>query len=186
MKGIETNWYVITGGPCAGKSKTLDHLAYLGHKVIPEAARIIIDEEISRGKSLKDIRGDELAFQDRVLQMKLDTEERLNPSELIFLERGIPDSDPYIALAGGNTEAVIELSRRRVYRVIFLLDQVSFEADYARTEDNEKARRINALLKESYSGLGYRVIQVPVMPISQRADFILKEVTALNSALAVR
>lgn len=176
MEGIQTNWHIITGGPSSGKSKTLDHLAFLGHKVIPEAARILIDEEMSRGRALESIRGDELAFQEKVLQMKLDTEARLAPDGLIFLERGIPDSDPYIELAGGDPSSVIEKSRNRIYKTVFLLDQVPFETDYARTEDEEKARLINSKLEEAYNKLGYNVIRVPVMPISERVQFILEHI----------
>ena len=45
MNGIveKTNWYIITGGPSTGKSKTIDHLAYLGYLIRPEVARILID-----------------------------------------------------------------------------------------------------------------------------------------------
>lgn len=176
MESIQTNWHIITGGPSSGKSKTLDRLAFLGHKVIPEAARILIDEEMSRRKTLEEIRGDELAFQEKVLQMKLDTEKRLDPEETTFLERGIPDSDPYIELAGGNPDSVRAQSRDRAYQTVFLLDQVPFEADYARTENEEKARLINSKLEEAYSSLGYTVIKVPVMPISERVQFILKHI----------
>src|SRR4051812_6924488 len=66
-----TNWYVITGGPSSGKSKLLDALAFHGFQVIPEAARILIDEKLSLGQSLKDIRGNEEAFQLEILKMKI-------------------------------------------------------------------------------------------------------------------
>ena len=58
----KTNWYVITGGPSTGKSKTIDYLAYLGYLIRPEVARILIDDELSKGKTLEEIREDEINF----------------------------------------------------------------------------------------------------------------------------
>lgn len=43
----KTNWYIITGGPSTGKSKTIDHLAYLGYLIRPEVSLVFI-----RGKTV--------------------------------------------------------------------------------------------------------------------------------------
>lgn len=165
----ENNWYVITGGPSAGKSKTLDHLAYLGYQVMPEAARILIDLELSRGNTVASLRSDEKRFQDLVLEMKLEVEARLPKDKLTFLERGIPDSVVYYELIGADpTPAQVSSS----YKGIFLLDQVQFEKDYARTETPEQAREINLALGRVYDGLGYGVFQIPVKPLDERCRMI--------------
>ena len=173
MAHLTTNWHVVTGGPSAGKSKTLEHLSFRGCKIIPEAARILIDDEMSRGKTLQEIRRDEQAFQERILQMKLEVEQKLNPREHLFLDRGIADSIAYFRFHGADPKPAIDASRHRVYKTVFLLDQVRFQRDEARIESVESARRINDLLLEAYAELGYTVIRVPVMPIADRVDFIL-------------
>ena len=71
----QTNWYIITGGPSTGKSKTIDHLAYLGYFIRPEVARILIDDELSKGKTIEEIRGDEKGFEHKILKIKIETEE---------------------------------------------------------------------------------------------------------------
>jgi len=82
---IETNWYVITGGPSSGKTKIIEYLAFLGYSVIPEAARILIDVEKSRGKSVEEIRSNEAEFQKKVLEMKIEIENRISPERITFL-----------------------------------------------------------------------------------------------------
>lgn len=170
---IETNWYVITGGPSSGKSKTIDYLASLGYLVIPETARILIDSEMSQGKTIGEIRADETAFQRRVLQMKIDIENRIAPDRVTFFDRGIPDSIAYYQVCGEDVGPVREASGRRRYRGVFLLDPLPFEQDYARAEDEETVRRLNQLLYDSYIGLDYDVLRVPVMPVDERAQFIV-------------
>jgi predicted ATPase len=169
----DTNWFVITGGPSSGKSKTIDKLAFLGYAIVPEAARILIDDEISKGRKTKEIRDDEGLFQEKVLQMKVDVEGRIPTKQTTFFERGIPDSIAYYRLLGKDVSPVIEASMERRYKGVFLLNQLPYEKDYARTEDAETASKLNMLLHDSYSNLGYGVVSVPAMPLSKRVDFIL-------------
>jgi len=58
-------WYVITGGPCSGKTTIIKELRKIGYIVYPEAARIFIDKEIRKGRLLKEIRKNEAKFQKR-------------------------------------------------------------------------------------------------------------------------
>ncbi|MCK4781828.1 ATP-binding protein [Candidatus Parcubacteria bacterium] len=170
---IKTNWYVITGGPSSGKTKTIDYLAFLGYFVVPEAARILIDNEMSRGRAIDEIRADEAEFQKRVLQMKIDVENRIEPDRPTFFERGIPDSIAYYQICGKDISPAQEASQKRKYRSVFLLDSLPFEQDYARAEDKETARRLDQLLYDSYIELDYKVLRVPVMPVDERAQFIV-------------
>ena len=39
--------------------------------IYPEAARVFIDKEMAKGKSLKEIRGDEAEFQRKILKIKI-------------------------------------------------------------------------------------------------------------------
>ena len=52
-------------------------------------------------------------------------------------------------------------------------EKLLFEKDAVRTEGRRLAGRIEALLEACYSNLGYTTIRVPVMPIDQRADFVM-------------
>jgi len=173
---IETNWYVITGGPSSGKTKIIEYLAFLGYSVIPEAARILIDVEKSKGKSVEEIRSNEAEFQKKVLEMKIKIENRISPEQITFFDRGIPDSIAYDQICGLDTKQAISASQKRKYERVFLLEQVPFENDYGRIEGEKIANDLSELLYESYSDLGYDVIKVPVMPIDKRTEFILRKI----------
>lgn len=154
----------------SGKTRVVEYLALLGYHTVPEVARVYLDNEQSKGRWVEDIRSDEAEFQKIVLKMKIDAEERIPPDLLIFLERGIPDSDAYYQICGQNPEPVIRASRKRKYKGIFLLDPLPFyRKDYARVESEKDRLILDKLLFESYSSLGYDVIRIPVKPNDERA-----------------
>jgi predicted ATPase len=45
--------------------------------------------------------------------------------------------------------------------------------DPVRSENAQSADRIEGLIEAAYSGLGYDIIRVPVMPVRERAEFVL-------------
>lgn len=174
MDTIETNWYVITGGPSSGKTTLLEHLKAAGYSIVPEAARTLIDREVAAGKTIQTIRADEIAFQRKILQIKLELEERLSHDERMFFDRGIPDSIAYYYFYGDDATDIIKASLKRRYKRIFFLEQVPFEKDYARVESPAIAQRISDLLRAAYQDLGYEVITIPLRPVAERAAMILK------------
>ncbi len=87
MRVIKTNWYVLTGGPCSGKSKTLEYLSSLGYFTFPELARVLVDVEIAKGRKIEEIRKDEEEFQNKVLPMKIKLESKVDPKQIIFFDR---------------------------------------------------------------------------------------------------
>jgi len=173
---IKSNWYVITGSPSSGKTITLKELAKLGYTVYPEAARVFIDQEMAKGKSLKDIRGDEAEFQKKVLKIKIDTEKTVPREKVVFFDRAIPDSIAYYQIAGSNPEEVFKFCQEKNYRKIFFFEELPFEKDYARVEDAKTIKKLNKLLKESYENLGYEVIVVPAVSVKERVKTILAEI----------
>lgn len=167
-----SRWYVITGGPSSGKSTVLSYFEKMGYRVIPEAARILIDEEISKGKSIEEIRKDEAEFQRKVLQIKIRIEKNLPRDQIILFDRAIPDSVAYYIVCGLDPKEVIDICKSSQYRKVFFMEQLSFTQDYARTEGTQAIERLNQLLKHSYEQLGYEVISVPVMSVEERVRFI--------------
>ncbi|MCH7605222.1 ATP-binding protein, partial [Patescibacteria group bacterium] len=160
---METNWYIITGGPSSGKTTVIENLSSLGYATVPESARVVIDTEIGRGKTIEEVRADEAAFQEKILQIKIENEEKTPSEQLTFFDRGIPDSVAYYHIAKQDVAPVIQASQKRRYKDIFLLEQISFKKDYARTEDQEQADVLAQLLYDAYTNLNYAVIRVPLM-----------------------
>ncbi len=173
-----TNWWVLTSGPSSGMTSIAYHLGFLGYTVVPEAARVLINNELSKGKTLAEIRGDETEFQRRVFEMKKGIETATPYTRHMFLERAIPDSIPYYEETGADPSPVIKFAEHIVYAgVLFVEPLETFERDYCRTEDMQKALRIGERLFETYSNmglkLGYEVTRVPKGPIEDRVKFIL-------------
>ena len=177
---IQTNWYVITGVPSSGKSKLLEHLAFLGYSIYPEIARIIIDNDISKGKTIEEIRKSEEDFLKRITKEKILAEARIPIEKLMFWERAIPDDIAYRKCYGFDTSDVEKVLHKRRYKGIFILDMLpNYVTDYARTETKEIIEKLHKNLHECYSELGYKVISVPVESIENRAKYILKNIDLL-------
>ena len=166
---------MVTGGPSAGKTSVLEELERRGYRVQYEAARIYIDEQMALGKTIEEIRKEEAPFQRKILEMKIEAEKLLPADEIIFFDRGIPDSIAYYELAGlsPSDPFLLKAVKESHYRKVFLPDLLPMEHDYART-DADKAGLIHQLLEKYYTDEGYSVIRVPKMTIEERADVIVE------------
>ncbi len=174
MAGKINNWYVITGAPSSGKTTVIKLLEEKGYNVIYEAARIYIDREMEKGKSLDEIRKSEILFQEKVLKIKIETEKNLPKEKIIFFDRGIPDSDAYCRMHGvENDEFLKKTLKNCFYKKVFLFETIEYEKDYARNESEEQQLQIQNLLKDSYEKLDIPVIMVPKMSPDQRFDYVL-------------
>jgi len=169
-----TNWYVVTGAPCSGKTSAICELERMGYRVVHEVARAYIDDEMNRGKSLARIKADVLAFERHILYEKIEIEASLPDKATIFLDRAIPDSIAYFKLEGLDPTEPIEKSHAARYQKIFFFERLKFEKDAVRSEDDIMAARLDHLLKKSYQRLDYEIIQVPLLPVEKRVDFILE------------
>ncbi len=177
MKQRQNNWYVITGAPCSGKTTLLQKLEAKNFHISYEAARIYIDEEMKKGRTLKDIRKNEVSFQKTVLKLKIELEKNLNKEEIIFFERGIHDSSAYYKLCGVKEDSLLkDAIKNSFYKKVFVLDILSYKKDYARVEDIEQAKKLDLSLEKSYQEAGMNVIRVPVLSLQKRIDFILDRI----------
>src|SRR3989338_8046757 len=100
MSPVKTNWYVITGGPSSGKTTTVNLLKELGYKTTIEHARHYIDTQKVTGKTVEEIRGNQVAFQHGILDMQIEQERTLLPDDVVFLDRAIPDALAYYRFLG--------------------------------------------------------------------------------------
>ena len=171
-----TNWYVITGAPCSGKTTVIRALEQLGYPVVHEVARAYIDKELKKGKSIAKIKSDILLFERHILYKKIEIEKSLSKDATVFLDRGVPDSIGYYILEGLYPDEPIKKSKQTRYKKIFFFERIPFEKDPVRSEDGKIASRIDGLLKESYRMLDYEIVIIPLMTVNERVSFILKHV----------
>lgn len=108
MTDDAARFFVLTGGPGAGKSTLIDALAAAGVACSAEAGRAVIQAEIAGGgRALPGI--DPLAFAKRMLGRDLhsyaEARERAGP---VFFDRGIPD---VVAICGSRASRCLGPSR---------------------------------------------------------------------------
>jgi len=173
---MKTEWYVITGAPSSGKTTLINFLEKLGYQAVHEVARVLIDEEIKKGKTLEDIRKNDVEFQGKILKIKLEIESKLPKNKIVFLDRGIPDNIAYLKAYGLDFKDVLKYCKEKTYRKIFLLERLPFEKDYARIENEEIAEKLHFLIKEAYANLGYEIVEIPAVKVEERLKIILANI----------
>lgn len=176
LKSEIPDWYVITGGPSSGKTTIVNELAKMGFITFPDAARVLIDKEIKKGRLIEEIRKNEANFQKRILKTKIKTEEKAPKNKIIFFDNAIPCSIAYYKSCGLDPKEALRFCQKGRYKKVFFLEQFPFEKDYARTEDDIIVKKLNKFLKECYENLGYKLISIPIMSKERRVQRILKEI----------
>ncbi|HAL50729.1 MULTISPECIES: ATP-binding protein [Sphingobacterium] len=173
-KEIKTNWYVVTGGPCTGKTTVVELLAKRGYAIIAEQARHYIDTQKIKGRTVEEIKNNREQFQMEVLNLQIREESTLDVNKIAFLDRALPDAMAYYKFLGLKYDRrLIAMCKRFCYQKVFVLDRLPLINDYARLEDEQDQIRIHNLIIEVYTRFPCPVIQVPVLPPDQRVKFIL-------------
>ena len=174
---------VITGGPGTGKTSLINELERRNFECTQEISRQVT--QMARKKGV-----DHFFFEDPLLFSKLLLEGReqqfidadKSDSDLIFFDRGIPDVHAYMNHFGTQyPEIFIEKSKKYRYNNIFLLPpwKEIYITDDERYESYELSISIYNQLKDTYSSLDYKIIEVPHASIMVRADFILRNLNLL-------
>ena len=167
--------YVITGGPGVGKTTTIELLRQKGYAVVPEAARMIIEEESLKGgevlpwKSLP-------RFQQAVAQRQLRHEAAKHP-EITFLDRSLVDGYAYCMLGKIPVPELVLNHGRNRYERVFLLERLEvYVTDQDRIEDERLALAIHDEIRKAYAVFGYEPVSVPVLSPEARVQFILDRI----------
>lgn len=170
----ERNWYVITGGPSSGKSTVIELLKDDGYTTTHEVARHFIDLQRINGRSTEEIRANQRQFQHKVLNLQIQLERRLDPQEMIFLDRGLPDELAYYQYFDlAPDEKLVEYLEYATYKKIFIMDLLPLDKDYARTEDLAAQKALHQLIIDIYKSRSEPIVMVPVLPPKERVAFIL-------------
>ena len=172
---IQTKWCVITGASCSGKTTIINMLAGRGFQIVPEAGRKYFEREISKGRTIDEIRVDPAFFTRQVYEIMFDHESDLQANEINFLDRALPDGFAFYRLAGVNPNEILHDCFRNRYASIFLLNRLPYQKDGVRVADDETAEYLESWILRDYSALGYKVVSVPVLSPDERLEFILRK-----------
>jgi len=171
------NFYIITGGPGVGKTTLLDELKKRGCQYVPEVARKIIKEQMDAGGDALPW-ADTRKYSDMMLSRSVDDFMKYSQEDkLLFFDRGIPDTLGYEVLMKFNIgEPLIDAVRRYRYNpTVFILPpwQEIYETDSERKQDFREAVDTYNVMRRIYKESGYNPVDVPCLPVSERADFVL-------------
>lgn len=170
-------FFVLTGGPGAGKTTLVEALKARGYATTEEAGRGVIRREMLRN-------GDGLPWIDRERFAELMFEWELasyrqaerQPGPVIF-DRGLPDTIGYLRLEGLEVPAWMEEEalRLRYHTRVFIAPpwREIYSGDEERRQSWTVAVRTHDVMRETYADLGYDLVELPRISVAQRADFVI-------------
>jgi predicted ATPase len=173
--------FIVTGAPGAGKTSVLLALPGLTGTVVPEAATQVIAWEQAAGVAEPWTRPefiDRIALLQRELQASAIGQTQLfdrSPVCTLALQRylGHPASKVL-------TAELDRIQRDRIYQPeVFFVRPLGFiEPTAGRRISYAEALEFERLHEQAYDELGYTLIDVPAMPVAQRAAFVADRLRA--------
>ena len=168
---------VITGGPGTGKSSIIKFLEKKGYACLHEVSREITAAAQREGVAQLFL-AQPLLFSQKLLEARIDQyhEAATMQSEMIFLDRGLPDVVAYMDYFGTSYPPYFnEACEKYKYHQIFLLPpwKEIYLTDNERYESFEQALEIHNHLKKSYLSMGYTPIEILKDTVEARSEFIL-------------
>ena len=95
----------------------------------------------------------------------------------VVFDRGVPDVLGYLRLIGLSIPSHVERAAQmfRYNRRVFIAPpwREIFQIDAERKQSFEEAQATYEAMIETYSGLGYELIQLPLDSIQERVNFLL-------------
>ena len=175
----KTNWCVITGAPSSGKTTLINALSIKGYRTEPEVARAYILYLLAKGEHIRAHKRGEIALQKEILNLKIKREIQLPKQEIIFFDRGLPDSLAYYRYYKLDENDLLKKMNLCRYKLVFYLEGLPLVTDKIRRESEAEARLIGEHIYKAYSDLGYQPIRIPPVSVEQRIDIILSEISDL-------
>ncbi|MCE8438450.1 AAA family ATPase [Rhodovulum sulfidophilum] len=176
---MSDHFFVVTGGPGTGKTSLITELARRGFHTIPESGRAIIREEMQSGGDALPW-ADRAAYAERMLQRDLRSyEDAQAHSGPVIFDRGIPDILGYLTLCSLPVPSHVAAAAKaaRYNARVFLApywDEI-FTQDTERTQTRAEAEATGAVMRDTYTALGYEIIELPRTDIARRADFVCEQ-----------
>ncbi len=173
-------FFVLTGGPSSGKSALIDALERAGYARSVEAGRAIIQNQMLIG-------GHALPWDDRILfsEMMLCWEMRSyhiaqQRNGPVFFDRGIPDVLGYLRLIGQpiphHLHKAAEIFRYDARAFVAPPWREIFHQDRERKQDFDEAIRTYDAMCATYPEYGYKLIELPRLPVDERVAFVLQNI----------
>lgn len=179
------NFYVFTGGSSSGKSSLVEALVARGYTCVPEAGRLVVQEEnVSGGDGQPWVnleRFAELIFD----KSRLAFEALGETSEPVFFDRSFLEAlscmrSLSLAIPQHYNDVV---ASHRFNKAVFVTPP--WEEIF--TNDAERKTTFEAAVEDyegnlaTYVAAGYEPLEVPRMTVEERVEFVLEKVAGAGS-----
>ncbi|WP_137388675.1 AAA family ATPase [Rhodoligotrophos defluvii] len=169
-------FFVITGGPGAGKTTLIEALAAKGYHRSVEAGRGVIQQQTA-------INGPALPWKDRALFAELMLSWEMRSYALaaghtgpVLFDRGLPDIIGYLRLEGLAVPAHVHEAAQcfRYHPTVLIAPpwEAIFTQDEERKQTFEEACRTYENMRRVYADYGYDLVPLPLAPVEDRVAFV--------------
>ncbi len=174
---MELQRILLAGGPGTGKTTIIDELKRDGYCCFDEVSRQVTAAAQKEGIAQLFLK-DPLLFSKKLLNGRIADFERAENQKagFCFYDRGIPEVIAYMNYRNENVpqqfyQAEAEHRYDRVF--YFPIWEAIYNRDNERYESLEEAKAIAPFIEQKYRALGYHLLRVPKLTVSERKDFIL-------------
>ena len=183
MPSTGSNFFVITGGPGAGKTSIIERLAARGFPTVAESGRDILRQQAAIGGNATHS-GDAAMYTELMLARGMTDYERMlgETDGPVFFDRGVTELVGYCRLIGIPVPDHVRRAAG-LYRynpLVFVAPHWPeiYANDALRRQDAAEAVRTSELAVAAYTEFGYRTVEIPKLPVMERAAFVVREADA--------
>lgn len=173
---LKSNFFVLTGGPGAGKTTLIEHLRSQGELCVDETARAVIREQAASGGTALPW-GDQQAYWRETSRRDVALYDGLaGETRAVFFDRGVVDDLAWARTAdfAPDPDLVAQLEARACNVHVFTFPPWAeiYVQDAERKQDFAEAVRTYDRIVATLWRLDYRVVEVPKTTVAARADFL--------------
>lgn len=174
---MSDRFFVITGGPGAGKTTLIEALRAAGFATAPEAGRAIIRDQVEIGGAATHQNNPGL-FAELMLALDMQSyRQALDKTGLVFFDRGITELAGYHRMMGMPAPAHFRTAAEkfRYNTKVFAAPPWPeiFANDSERKQSLGEAVRTHDAAVRTYAEFGYDIVPLPKASVEERLRFVL-------------
>ncbi len=179
---MSDRFFIITGGPGAGKTTLIEALAVRGYATAGESGRTILQHQ-QRIDGPAQHHRDAALYAEFMLARDMENHAAMSAKTgPVFFDRGVPELVGYFALMGLPVPPHFEraAAHYRYNETVFIAPPWPeiYAHDAERRQSLGEMQRSYDAAAAIYPRLGYRLIELPRAPVAARVAFVLERVAA--------
>jgi len=165
----------VCGGPGAGKTTVLDELSRRGFAVMPDTARAIITERLSKGMTPRPTPEE---FAETILLRDREHYQSVaQAEEIVFFDRSVVDAVGMLVGLGviSDERRADLLDHYRYHPTAFIFPPWKdiYRTDAERDQSFDESVRVYQSVKRWYSLCGYDLTEIPPASVEERCEVVL-------------